>query len=190
LRLDAEIIRDSALAVSGLLISHLGGPGAYPPQPEGIYRFTQQVKFWKQRTPEDRFRRGLYTFFWRSSPYPFLVTFDAPDGIVACTRRARSNTPLQSLALANDPVFMELAEGIGQRILSQASADDRSRVQFAFRLCFGREPGDIEQEQLLSYVAGERQRLSATAPPEAVEAAVWSSAGRVLLNLDEFVTRE
>ena len=189
-RLEAEVIRDSALAASGLMIDRIGGPGVYPPQPEGIYRFTQNVKFWKQRTPEDNYRRGLYTYFWRSSPYPFLMTFDAPDSNVTCTRRVRSNTPLQSLTLANDPAFVDLANGLARRVLKEASADETARIDHAFRLCFSRTPTSSEQDRLRRFVDAERQRLARSTPAGQLDQAVWSAAARVLINLDEFVTRE
>ncbi|MBX3444179.1 MAG: PSD1 domain-containing protein [Planctomyces sp.] len=188
LRLEAEVIRDSALAASGRIIEQLGGPGVYPPQPEGIYRFTQQVKYWKQRSPADHYRRGLYTFFWRSSPYPFLVTFDAPDANVACTRRARSNTPLQSLTLANDRVFVDLAAGLAERLQREASGDDGAWIDAAFRFCFARESSSVERERLLEFLREERARLPSRG--EADDAAAWTSVARVLFNLDEFVTRE
>ncbi|QDT56595.1 Planctomycete cytochrome C [Caulifigura coniformis] len=190
LRLEAEIIRDSALASSGLLVEHIGGPGVYPPQPEGIYRFTQQVKYWKQRVPQDNYRRGIYTYFWRSSPYPFLMTFDAPDSNVTCTRRVRSNTPLQSLTLANDAVFVDLANGLARRVLAEASADETARIDHAFRLCFSRSPTVDEQTRLQKFVAGERERLRGQVPDQELDQAVWAAAARVLMNLDEFVTRE
>jgi hypothetical protein len=190
LRLEAEVIRDSALQASGLLIPTIGGPGAYPPQPEGIYRFTQQVKYWKQRSPDDRYRRGVYTFFWRSSPYPFLVTFDAPDSNVACTRRARSNTPLQSLTLANDRVFVDLAEGLAQTLLNEASGDETARIDHAFRSVLARSPEPQELDRLLEYVREERRRAGETLSEHDREQKVWSAVARVLLNLDEFVTRE
>ena len=173
-----------------MLIEKIGGPGVYPPQPEGIYKFTQNVKFWKQRTPEDNYRRGLYTYFWRSSPYPFLMTFDAPDSNVSCTRRTRSNTPLQSLTLANDAVFVDLANGMARRILAEASGDDTARIDHAFQLCFARSPSTDEQTRLRMFVADERTRLAAKPPAEGIEQAAWAAAARVLLNLDEFVTRE
>ncbi len=195
LRLEAEVIRDSALASSGLLIDRIGGPGVYPQQPEGIYKFTQTVKFWKQRTPEDHYRRGVYTFFWRSSPYPFLMTFDAPDANVTCTRRVKSNTPLQSLTLANDAAFVDLANGLARRILKEASADETARIDHAFQLCFARKPSADEQARLRSFIDSERQRLAGNTPPEnsspeQLDQASWAAAARVLMNLDEFVTRE
>ena len=149
LRLDAELIRDAALAASGLLSREIGGPGVYPPQPQGIYRFTQQVKYWKESGGDDRYRRGMYTYFWRSSPYPFLMTFDAPDANTACTRRPRSNTPLQALTLANDRVFVEAAQGLAVRVLKESpSGAEPERLRHAFRLCFAREPSAVENARL------------------------------------------
>ncbi|MGC3968348.1 MAG: DUF1549 domain-containing protein [Pirellulales bacterium] len=127
IRLEAETIRDSALAASGLLTREVGGPGVYPPQPEGIYAFTQQRKFWPATEGADRYRRGMYTYFWRSSPYPFLLTFDAPDANAACTRRIRSNTPLQALTLANDRAFVEMAQALGERVLKEKHSTDAER---------------------------------------------------------------
>ncbi|HWB10207.1 MAG TPA: PSD1 and planctomycete cytochrome C domain-containing protein [Pirellulales bacterium] len=204
LRLDAETIRDAALSASGLLSTELGGPGVYPPQPEGIYRFTQQAKFWKESTGGDRYRRGLYVFFWRSSPYPFLMTFDAPDANTACTRRARSNTPLQGLTLANDRVFVEAAQGLAARVLREAvSPSDLERIRHLFRLCFAREPSAREAARLSELLNNQRQAFAADAadaervagtlcPAEipAVESAAWTALARVAINLDEFITRE
>jgi mono/diheme cytochrome c family protein len=202
-RLEAEVIRDVALAASGLLSPEVGGPSVYPPQPMGIYAFTQQKKFWPEMTGGDRYRRGLYTYFWRSSPYPFLVTFDAPDANAACTRRVRSNTPLQALTLANDRAFVEMAQALGARILKEASPNDEDRTTLAFRLCFGREPRSPERERLLKFVTAQRKAFAADAKPQArskpgesktllptADELAWTAAARVLLNLDEFITRE
>jgi hypothetical protein len=204
LRLDAETIRDIALSASGLLSGEIGGPGVYPPQPEGIYRFTQQVKFWKESTGDDRYRRGLYVFFWRSSPYPFLMTFDAPDANTACTRRARSNTPLQALTLANDRVFVEAAQALAARVLREApSPSDDERIRYLYRLCFARHPAGGEVARLLELLNRERaafaaspsnaERVAGALRPEAVpapEAASWAALARVTINLDEFITKE
>ncbi|MBI3821724.1 MAG: PSD1 domain-containing protein, partial [Planctomycetes bacterium] len=180
LRLDAEIIRDSALSASGLLTPKIGGPGVYPPQPPEIFAFTQSAHPWPESKGPDRYRRGMYTFIWRQSQHPLLTTFDAPDAQVACTRRNRSNTALQALHLANDPVFVEIAKGLGDRIQKEGPADDIGRMTFAFKLCYCRPPSRLEQERLLAYLETQR---SAKAGP-------WAMVGRVLLNLDEFVTRE
>ena len=204
LRLDAETIRDAALTAAGLLGREVGGPGVYPPQPAGIYRFTQQVKYWKESTGADRFRRGLYIYFWRSSPYPFLMTFDAPDANTTCTRRVRSNTPLQALTLANDRVFMEAAQALASRVITESpSAADAERIAYLFKLCFARGATDAEAVRLSQLFAAARQSFAA-APSDAeavsgsfrssevpaAEAAAWTSLARVVLNLDEFVTRE
>lgn len=203
LRLEAEVIRDVALASSGLLSPQVGGPGVFPPQPEGIYRFTQQDKQWKVSDGPDRFRRGMYTYFWRSSPYPFLVTFDAPQGNATCTRRVRSNTPLQALTLANDSAFVEIAQGLAGRVLRESPASTSQRLRYAFRLCLAREPSDKESQRLEQFFqaqAAQFQAAGAAAEPLAPktrpadipvhEAAAHTAVSRVLLNLDEFVTRE
>jgi mono/diheme cytochrome c family protein len=209
LRLDAEIVRDNALAVSGLLSHYLGGPSVYPPQPEGIYQFTQVQRAWKVSTGEDRYRRGLYTFLQRSAPYPALTVFDAPDGTSSCTRRIRSNTPLQALTLLNDMAFLELARGLAARSLRDGPAEDRARIAWMFRLCLGRQPTAAEASRLEAYLEQQRVGFAASpkdaqalllagtpkgtaVPPDAdvVRWATWTAYARVLLNLDEFITRE
>src|SRR5207253_8890896 len=110
LRLEAEFVRDAALEASGLLAHKVGGPSVFPPQPEGLYRFTQIDKHWTASVGPDRYRRGLYTHFWRSAAHPSLTVFDAPDASAACTRRNRSNTPLQALTLLNDQGQVEFAQ--------------------------------------------------------------------------------
>jgi hypothetical protein len=181
LRLEAEIIRDAALSASGLLSRKVGGPGVFPPQPLTVFSFTQGQKPWPESKGPDRYRRGLYTFIWRQSQHPLLTTFDGPDAQTACTRRNRSNTPLQALHLANDPVFLEIAEGLGRRVVRDGPPDDAGRIDFAFRLCVARPPSAAERECLLRYLV-EQRRIKAGAE--------WARVARVLLNLDEFVTRE
>ncbi|MBI4602882.1 MAG: PSD1 domain-containing protein [Planctomycetes bacterium] len=184
LRLEAEAIRDAALAASGLLSREIGGPGVYPPQPQGLFRFTQTAKYWKESQGADRYRRGMYTYFWRSSPYPLLATFDAPDATTACTRRARSNTPLQALTLANDPAFFEMAQALGARLLREAPGPDEARVPRAFRLCVARQPSERELARVLELVEAER------AFPDSTPEGVWTAVARTMLNLDELITRE
>jgi hypothetical protein len=179
LRLEAEIIRDAALSASGLLNRTLGGPGVYPPQPPEIFAFTQNNHPWPESKGPDRYRRGMYTFIWRQSQHPLLTTFDAPDAQVACTRRNRSNTPLQALHLANDPTFVEIAKGLGERILKEGPADDAGRIVYGFKLCFSRAPTTEEQARLTTYVQAQRHTND-----------VWMRLARVMLNLDEFITRE
>jgi mono/diheme cytochrome c family protein len=178
LRLDAELVRDGALTASGLLTRKVGGPSVFPPQPEGIYRFTQIDKNWKAATGPDRYRRGMYTYFWRSAPHPGLTVFDAPDATTSCTRRNRSNTPLQALTLLNDKAHYEFARTLAARVLRECHGDDMARIRYAFRLCLARLPNEREQKRLLELwqrqPAGEK----------------WTTVARVLLNLDEFITRE
>jgi hypothetical protein len=189
LRLEAEIVRDVALAASGLLSKKLGGPSVFPPQPDGVFRFTQVPREWQPSAGPDRYRRGLYTYFWRSAPHPALTVFDAPESTSTCTRRNRSNTPLQALTLMNDKAFYEFAQGLAKRVLVEGPADDGARIRHAFRLCLGRVPRDLEQKRLGELLT---QLLAAPEPADAQarEFAAWTTLSRVLLNLDEFITRE
>jgi hypothetical protein len=181
LRLEAEIVRDAALAATGLLTPTVGGPSVYPPQPEGVYRFTQVPRDWKANEGPDRYRRGMYTFFWRSAPHPGLIVFDAPESVAACTRRNRSNTPLQALTLLNDQAFYEFARALAARVLREAKPIDAERLRHAFRLCLARPPSATEENRL-------RELLAEQGDVPAQEA--WTAVARVLLNLDEFITRE
>lgn len=205
LRLDAEIIRDVALAASGLLSPKIGGPSVHPPQPEGVFDFTQDPKPWNVEAGEDRYRRGMYTYFWRSSPYPALMVFDFPNSNVTCTRRARSNTPLQALTLANDVVFVECAQSLAQKVLDGDPGDPGERMRTLFRGSLAREPSPAELGRLLTLLEKQRTAFEADAnaaaafagrgengepKSSAVEAAAWTSVARVVLNLDEFITRE
>jgi mono/diheme cytochrome c family protein len=203
-RVASEVVRDVCLASSGLLNPKIGGPSVFPPQPEGVYRFTQVDKAWKASTGPDRYRRGMYTYFWRSAPHPALVVFDAPDASMTCTRRSRSNTPLQALTLLNDAGFYEYAGGMAQRILKEAPSDDSGRLNYAFRLCMSRKPTARELSRLQGFLASQKldfafavaeaRRLVDAKPDEpdsmAVERASWMMTARVLMNLDEFITRE
>jgi hypothetical protein len=204
IRVTSEVVRDVCLASSGLLNPKIGGPSVFPPQPDGVYRFTQVDKAWKASTGPDRYRRGMYTYFWRSAPHPALVVFDAPDASMTCTRRSRSNTPLQALTLLNDTGFYEYAGAFAQRVLKEAPSDDRGRLDYAFRLCMSRKPATRELERLKGFLAlqkedfaaapSEARKLTYAKPDEAdsvvVERAAWTMTARVLLNLDEFITRE
>jgi hypothetical protein len=181
LRLDAEVVRDVALSVSGLLNPKIGGPSVYPPQPSGVYAFTQIPRNWQASRGRDRYRRGLYTYFWRSAPHPDLTIFDAPDAVSTCTRRNRANTPLQALTLLNDQGFYEFAQALADRILREGPSDDRGRIAFAFRLCLGRQPSERELKTLESLVQKQHEAKTLDA---------WISVARVMLNLDEFITRE
>jgi len=196
IRVYAESVRDVALAASGLLSPSVGGPSVYPPQPDGVYRFTQVDKNWKESTGEDRFRRGMYTYFWRSAPHPQLVTFDAPDASTSCTRRNRSNTPLQALTLLNDEGFYEYAQGLAARIDREVAGDDTAKLRHAFRVCLSREPSPREEARLQAFLSRQQSDLQArpaeakAVSPAAPDRAAWVMVARVLLNLDEFITRE
>lgn len=201
-RLEAEIIRDVALDAAGLLSPKMGGPGVYPPQPEGIYVLTQVKKRWDTDTDEDRYRRGIYTYLWRSSPYPFLPTFDAPSPTMACTRRPRSNTPLQALTLANDAAFVEMAKGLAKRVLEEGPDYQEGRIRYAWEVCFCREPTEAELNRMSQFVSLQKEQLNNSGSAaslaktidvkDVVEAdkAAWLLTARVLMNLDEFITRE
>jgi hypothetical protein len=178
LRLEAEIIRDVALTASGLLSKKIGGPGVYPPLPAEVFTFTQNKKSWVESKGENRYRRGMYTFLWRQSQHHLLTTFDGADAQTACTKRNRSNTPLQALHLANDPAFVEFFAALGKRIEKDGPKDDAGKIAFAYRLCFGREPTKMEAERVLKYATAQDEKSR------------WSNVSRVLMNLDEFVTRE
>ncbi|MEM7261165.1 MAG: DUF1553 domain-containing protein, partial [Planctomycetota bacterium] len=183
-RFEAEWIRDSALRVSGRLVAKLGGPPVQPPQPDGVFAFTQSRKRWVTSKGDNRYRRSLYTRIWRSATYPFATTFDAPVADVTCTRRARSNTPLQALALANDPMLIELADHFGDQLRAR-SGSDATRIGDGFTACASRAPDARELEILVGYLQSQRG-----AAGEDSEARAWRAVARVLFNLDAFLTRE
>jgi hypothetical protein len=204
LRLSAELIRDSALAVSGLLDTDIGGPSIRPPQPAGVTELGYGKKAgagWDETTGAARYRRGLYIQFQRSTPYPQLVNFDAPRSDVPVCKRERSNTSLQALNLLNDPVFVESASALAYRIVTSASAP-ADRLRLGFRLAVGRDPDENETKILQSYLHQQNQLFdqhpkdAATLAPFAagqssqMELAAWTGVASVLMNLDEFVTRE
>lgn len=204
LRLDAEMVRDAALSASGLLTTTIGGPSVYPPQPDGVYAFTQTAKDWKTSTGQDRFRRTMYTFFYRSAPHPFLTAFDVPDFQTTCTRRVRSNTPLQALTMTNDPAMQEIAAGLAGRIIEEGPEEVEQRLRYGFLLTVCREPEPAELSLLAEHfrrqeTAWQRSPKSAQAilperlvekrEPLASTAALMQTA-RLLLNTDNFITRE
>ena len=201
LRLEGEAIRDSALAASGALDRRIGGPSVHPPLPEFISVRTFEGKWPTSRGP-DRFRRGIYTWHWRTSPYPFLTLFDGPNGTTTCTRRTSANNALQALAMANDPMLFELAQHLALRIVREGGEDASERIASAFRWCLGRpvtasELSTLEAfylEQLESFASdpeGSRAAAPADLPGDLSpsEAAAWTAVARVLFNLDEFITR-
>ena len=211
-RVDAEIVRDIALAASGLLDPKIGGPSVFPPAPEFLFQppASYGPKVWHEATGPDRYRRALYTFRYRSVPYPMLQAFDAPNGDFACVRRTRSNTPLQALTTLNEPIFLECARALALRTLREGGCDDRDRLEYAFRRCLSRRPTEAEAATLLDLLHRQVRRFEKpgadpwalaaddpkpsrrscrrTRPP--AQLAAWTAVSRVLLNLDETITKE
>jgi hypothetical protein len=180
LRLEAELLRDRSLAASGLLDRTIGGPSVFPSQPTGVYSFTQVPKQWKTSPGTDRYRRGMYTFLWRSAPHPGLALFDAPDAGATCTRRHRSTTPLQALTLLNDASQVECAKSLAMNLKSiNGSA---KRVDLVFQRCLNRPPTTAEAKLLCEFI---EQEMVTTSENESLIALC-----RVMLNSEEFLTRE
>ena len=203
LRLSAEIIRDVTLAASGLLDRRIGGRSVRPALPGGVANlgFGDFIQ-WPESTGADRYRRGLYIFRQRTLLYPQLITFDAPNTLMAHCHRERSTTPLQALTLLNDPVFFEAAQGLAARILSEEQGSAADRIDYAFRVSLGRAPRTEERERMLAYYREQMQILreqpgsqktlvpsSAMDGVDPIEAATWVGVSSVLLNLEEFITR-
>lgn len=208
-RAEAEVVRDIALSVAGLLHPRIGGPSIYPPVPQSVLNdnFTRP-DYWLPPPPPERYRRALYLFRKRSMPDPVLSMFDAPNADFACARRVRSNTPLASLVSMNEPVFVAASRGLALRILAEGGASDASRVDYGYRLCTGRGIRSQEQEVVLGLLESRRREL-AQQPASAramlldeegqlparvaevgvVEGAAWMVVARVLLNLDETLTK-
>jgi hypothetical protein len=198
-RLTAESIRDSALAVSGLLAPEIGGKSIRPPRPAGAKMARGK---WTESPGEARYGRSLYIQYQRMSPHPFMTNFDMADGYSAVCRRARSNTALQALNLLNDPAFFEAAQALAVRVLTEAPAKPEERLDYAFRLCLARTPEPDEREWLATAIRRQQEILQAKpelaqttfpynlAGVSSVDGAAWVGAGRVLLNLYEFMTRE
>ena len=188
LRLEAENVRDAALAASGLLDRRVGGPSICPPQPAYVASISRNVQ-WKVSERPDLYRRGMYILFRRATPYPMLLTFDAPDSNVACTRRERSNSPLQALTLLNDPVFFECAEALGRDLAAEPERSTDERLADGVRRCLSREPRPEEIERLRALFDSQRTAAEAKGV-ESPDEAAWIIVARVLMNLDEFITRE
>ncbi|NOT64224.1 MAG: DUF1553 domain-containing protein, partial [Acidobacteria bacterium] len=211
LRVDAEIVRDIAFATSGLLNAKLGGPPTYPPAPDFLFQppTSYGPKVWPEDKGENRYRRALYTFRFRSVPYPMLQAFDAPIGDAACVRRSRSNTPLQSLTMLNETMYLEAARALAIKTLNEGGATDAQRITFAFRRVVARKPALAESQELLALLNTQRERFArgelnpwnlATENPDKAfalpkgarmdDVAAWTAVARVLLNLDEAITKE
>ncbi len=206
LRLTGESIRDAALTASGLLTRQVGGPSVFPPIPAGVMELSYASRgwgqSWKESTGADRYRRGLYIQFLRTTPYPLLVNFDVPKSTVSVCKRDRSNTPLQALNLLNDPVFLETAQAFAVRTVTEAPANFRARLNTAFQFALGREATNTEAERLQAFLekqeagfAKDPTNAAKLAPAELPgisrpHLAAWTSLASVLMNLDEFITRE
>ncbi len=206
-RVDAEVVRDISLSAGGLLHRQVGGPSVYPPAPRFLFDppASYGPKTWNEETGRNRYRRGLYTFRFRSVPYPMLETFDAVPGNVSCVRRNRSNTPLQALTSLNEPLSMECARGLAEKTLHEGGDTDESRATYAMRRCVARIPEAEEVATLTRLLQKQRQRLvdhgldaekivgvtgEQTAEIDHNEWAAWTLVARVLLSLDETITKE
>jgi Protein of unknown function (DUF1549)/Protein of unknown function (DUF1553) len=206
LRVEGEVLQDLALSVSGLLNPKMGGPSVFPPIPGTVGDTSYGGFSWPQTQGEDRYRRGLYTFWKRSLPFPALSTFDVPSGETSCPRRVRSNTPLQALTTLNETTFVEAAKAMALRVLKEGGRDNAERARYAFRLCTARQPTSFELEKLLEFWQRQYAQFEkdtsvavqvavadpAKLPPEVNlhQAAAWAMVSRALLNLDETITRE
>lgn len=203
-RLEAEMIRDQALALAGMLDRAMRGPSVYPPQPDGLWQpaFNGQ-RTWPTSEGGDRYRRGLYTFWRRTVPYPSMATFDAPSREICALRRPRTNTPLQAFVTLNDPAYLDAARGLATRIMREGGEAEADRLRLALRLCAGRPPEEREVAALKSLLASERTQFRAkpelaqklisntTLPAGASqdEFAAWIVVANILLNLDAVLTR-
>ncbi len=204
-RLEAEMIRDVALAAGGLLSPRIGGPSVFPVQPNGIWNVSRSSLKWTTSTGENRHRRTIYTFLRRSAPYPMMMTFDATSREVCTVRRVRTNTPLQALNLLNDPAFFEAAQSLADRMMREGGNDPRSRAAYGFRITTARRPSALDLDDLVALYESEKARFAreraadsvleglASAPSsdaERNELAAWTMVANVLLNLDETQTKE
>jgi len=208
LRMTAEMIRDNALRISGLLSEKMGGSPIYPPQPGGLWRQTgRNEPKYVAATNQDRFRRGIYVIWRRAAPYPSFVNFDGPDRSACHPKRSRTNTPLQALTLLNDEAYVEMALGLAIRVLEdKPKADLDERLSYAFRRTLSRQPDARELAVLHDLHAGELARLTEdkkavkelldgikavkfSAKLDPNQLAAWFFVANALLNLDETVTK-
>lgn len=203
-RLDAELIRDQALTISGLLSHKMGGPSVMPPQPDGVWSSPYSGEKWVTSAGEDRYRRGLYTYWKRTAPYPAFMSFDAPSREFCVVRRPRTNTPLQALTVLNDPVYVEAAQALARKIINSGGSPPQDRVRYGFRACLCRTPEAAECDRLLALYQQQLARfqqdpagavrfsggmLPTPAGVDPAELAAWTVVANVLLNLDELVTK-
>jgi hypothetical protein len=197
LRVEAEIVRDVHLSASGLLDRRIGGPSVFPPLGDEFVKITFRSQLpWKTSTGGNRYRRGMYTFFKRSVPYPDLTLFDCPDATNAAPQRTSTNTPLQALALLNSETCLEAARGLAAEAIPEQGSD-ADRLRAAFRRCLTRPPTAAELVRLADLHAA-HQAWYAEHPDDArvlagdlpAESAAMIATANILLNLDEFITRE
>ncbi len=202
-RVEAEMVRDIALEASGLLSAKIGGPSVFPYQPEGVWDRPYSSDKWVTNEGEDRYRRGIYTMVRRTSPYPSLITFDAPSREMCTVRRVRTNTPLQALNTLNDPVFFEAAQALARRIVAEGGPAPAERVTYGFRRSLTRRPTPAEVDRLVDFYRHELDHFqndpkaaqavvkgSAAPASNVSELAAWTMVSNVLLNLDETITKE
>ncbi|MCC6231190.1 MAG: DUF1553 domain-containing protein, partial [Verrucomicrobiales bacterium] len=210
-RVEGEVVRDMVLATSGLLNAKVGGPPVFPPAPGFLFQPPSSYgpKIWPEATGDERYRRALYTFRYRSVPYPVLQNFDTPNGDFACVRRPRSNTPMQALTSLNEVQFVEAAQALARRILESGAATDAARVEVGFRRVLSRPPTTSELRALLDLVERQGRRIAegwvsahelGTGKPALpkdlpkgatpAQLATYTAVSRVLLNLDEAITKE
>lgn len=200
-RVNAETVRDIALHASGLLEQKIGGPSVFPPQPAAVGDLAYGGPGYKESKGADRYRRGLYTYWKRAVPYPAFMTFDAPNPERTCARRIRSNTPLQALTLLNDEVYVEAAGALAKQLLSASTLSDEERVWEAWMRLVGRPVSPAAMQQILDYLQHETVQLSQAqdvvkqltnakgVTEDTVRLAAWTLTCRVLLNLDEVITK-
>lgn len=208
-RAEAEVVRDIALTTSGLISYKMGGPSVIPPVPQNVLDFNYVYPtYWTPPTGPERYRRTVYGFRKRSMPDPVMSNFDAPNGDFSCARRVRSNTPLAALTGLNEIIFVEAARALALRVLKEAGKDDASRAEHAFLLCTSRKPSPAERDEVLTLLKSRRQRVAdgwlnvreiTTGDPAKLpdlppgttpqDAAAWTLVARVLLNLDETITK-
>ena len=194
-RVEAEIVRDLTLGASGQLSRKVGGESVYPPLPLGVAQLSYANNFkWAVSGGEDRYRRGMYTFFKRTSPHPNLITFDCPDSNVTCVKRNISNTPIAALATLNNSVFTDAAKAMAKRLIKERNSDTE-RITMGFQLCTARKPSTKEAAAFLTLLKkaelyyGENETEAKAFNGDA-EASAWATLTRIFLNLDEFITRE
>ena len=206
-RLEAEMVRDQALALSGLLSQKMKGPSVFPPQPAGLWRaaFNGRDRAWTTSDGPERHRRGLYTFWRRTIPYPSMTTFDAPSREVCSVRRTRTNTPLQAFVTLNDPVYVEAAQALARRIVQEGGTSPEERCRYALALCLCNTPKPMQVDELVSLLLAERKHYredhkaahalaseplgNVPAGMDEPELAAWTVVANVLLNLDAVLTK-